>query len=321
MKTDKPFKWIMMKILILVVNIFFILINSSLAQDDGKFEHLFDGSDLKVWITPEIGGFKIEDGVLITDTWGHGGDLYTKKQYGNFILRLEFMLSDVGNSGVFIRSDPENRQNTGFEVQLLAPWTPWRDDLHCTASLYGHIAVINRPDESTGKWYEMEIICDRNNISVSVDGQVCTIGNTNEIESLRKRSKSGHIGLQLNHAEKEGQWTKFRNIRIRDLDQEPEYVARGLGILDTLVRDQSYETALNMGLDIIEPLAFLMGENDPVSSASAKQALFDITAQTSAPDIENNKKTDLANELQKQAENTRSEIVKNYLFWLTGMLE
>ncbi|MFC2124895.1 DUF1080 domain-containing protein [Bacteroidota bacterium] len=264
---------------------------------------------------------RIEDGILITDSYGKGGDLYTRKQYGNFILRLEFMLSDVGNSGVFIRSNLDNRTNTGFEVQLLAPWTPWRDDLHCTASLYGHVAITNRPDETTGKWYEMEIICDRKDIAVSVNGEICTIGNMNEVVSLRNRNMAGHIGLQLNHAEKGGQWTKFRNISIRNLDNEPDYVARGLGNLDVEIRDQAHDAAMKMGLDIIGSLAFLMGENDPVSSAGAKQALFDICAKTSVPDIGKTEKTELISVLQKQAGSTNSEVVKNYLIWLIGMLE
>ena len=114
---------------------------------------------------------------------------------------------------------------------------------------------------------------------------------------------------------------KFRNIRIRNLDNEPDYVARGFGTLDPEVRQQALVTALKMGPEIVGSLAFLMGENDPVSSAGAKQALFDITAQTSAPDIEKAMKAKLTNELQKQAGTSGSEIVKNYLIWLTGMLE
>jgi len=301
--------------------IFLLVITFSInAQVEENFKPLFDGSDLSEWIIPDEGGFRIEDGILITDA-GKGSDLYTKNAFRNFILRLEFMLSDVGNSGVFIRRDPDNPGATGFEVQLLAPWTPWRDNLHCTASLYGHVAIINRPDETTGKWYRMEIVCDRNNIAVSVDGKLCTVGNTEEVESLRERDPSGHMGLQFNHAEKGGQWTKFRNISIRNLDEEPEYVARGLGNLNPEIRKRSHDAALEMGPEIIEILAFLMGEPDPVASAGAKQALFDIVGQTSAPGVEKKKKVELSSELQKQAETINSDVVKNYLIWLTGLLE
>jgi len=310
-----------MKRLILTYIAILILVFNVNAQVEKNFVALFDGSDLDEWILPEEGGFRIEDGILITDAYGKGGDLYTKRAYGNFILRLEFMLSDVGNSGVFIRTDPDKRGNTGFEVQILAPWTPWRDNLHCTASLYGHVAITNRPDETTGKWYEMEIICDRKDIAVAVNGEICTIGNMNEVESLRDRDMSGHIGLQFNHAEKKGQWTKFRNIRIRNLDEEPEYVARGMANLDIELRKQAHDAALKMGPEIIGILAFLMGENDPVSSAGAKQTLFDITAQTSGPEVSKSKKDKLTDELKKQADASHTDVVKNYLIWLTGMLK
>jgi len=43
------------------------------------------------------------DGCIHSDG-GKGGEwIHTARQYGNFILRLEWMLSQVGNSGVFIR--------------------------------------------------------------------------------------------------------------------------------------------------------------------------------------------------------------------------
>ena len=90
------------------------------------------------------------------------------------------MLSKVGNSGVFIRRNP-SVPGDGFEVQLLAPWTPWRDDLHCTGSMYGHVAVTNRPDETTGLWYKMEIKCDRNIVTVSVNDTVTTVADIDTV--------------------------------------------------------------------------------------------------------------------------------------------
>ncbi len=72
---------------------------------------LFDGSSVEGWIGvnqktfPEK-GWKIENGALISSAEdgaesGNGGDIITKKQYGNFILNWEWkIISKGGNSGL-----------------------------------------------------------------------------------------------------------------------------------------------------------------------------------------------------------------------------
>jgi len=198
-----------------------LLLISCLGQEDDDFTALFDGRNLDEWIPGPEGGFEIINGELYTGG-EEGNDLFTKKWYCNYVLRVEYMLSDVGNSGVLIRCNPEAAWETGVEVQLLAPWTPWRDDLHCTGSLYGHVAVANRPDETTGIWHKMEIKCDRHTIRVSVDDSMTTLAKIDTVITMADKLICGAIGLQVNHAEKEGQYAKFRNIYIRDLDAEPE---------------------------------------------------------------------------------------------------
>jgi hypothetical protein len=193
-----------------------LLLSSCMPQEGDGLTPLFDGRDLNAWNLGPEGGFEIIKGELYTGS-EEGNDLFTKKWYCNYVLSLEYMLSDVGNSGVFIRCDPEAAGKTGVEVQLLAPWTPYRDDLHCTGSLYGHVAVANRPDETTGIWHKMEIKCDRNTIRVSVDDSMTTLANIDTVLTMEDKLICGAIGLQVNHAEKESQFAKFRNIYIKDL--------------------------------------------------------------------------------------------------------
>ena len=196
-----------MKNIILITFIISLLAVSCDSQKQ-EFTSLFNGKDLTNWTLQKPGSFEVIDGELITRSSGSGTDIWSEKTYSNFILQLEFLLSDVGNSGVFIRRDP-GVPETGFEVQLLAPWTPWRDDLHCTGSLYGHVAVTNRPDETTGKWYKMEIRCDRNIVSVSVNDQVTTIADIDTVKTLAGKPLTGYIGFQGNHAEKPDQFVRF----------------------------------------------------------------------------------------------------------------
>jgi hypothetical protein len=189
-------------------------------------------------------GWHVENGDLVTDGHYGGGWLRLDREYGNFILHMDFMLSKVGNSGVLIRGmKPDSIQT---EVQLLAPWTPHRDDLHCTASLYGHVAVNPRPDETPLRWYTLEIVCAGKTIITAVNGQVCCTANTDDVPSLKGAGLSGHIGLQSSHSEA-AEWVRFRNIRIRDLDRDELWVSRQLSSPDPTLRRLAVDAAAALG--------------------------------------------------------------------------
>ena len=308
-----------MKTIAYFVSILSFIALSNLPPDDNDFVSLFNGKNMKNWKLEKPGGFEVVEGELITRSFGAGNDLYSESSYCNLILRLEFLLSEVGNSGVFIRRDP-SEPATGFEVQLLAPWTPWRDDLHCTGSLYGHVAVTNRPEETTGRWYKMEIKCDRNIVSVSINGKITTEADIDTVKTLSGMPLSGHIGIQGNHAEKEGQYAKFRNISICDLDAKPGYVMKGLSNKNAGLRSQSLEAAVNLGAKMVQPLADLMSGDDPIAKSGARQALFDIVAKASDPEATVKEKKEVRSAIKKSIKITSSEITVNYLKWIAGMI-
>ena len=305
-------------------NILFVLIVSFIglsSQIYGQnFISLFNGKDLTNWKLDKPGSFEVVGGELITRSSGPGTDIFSGKMYGNFILQLEFLLSEVGNSGVFIWRDP-SVPGSGFEVQLLAPWTPWRDDLHCTGSLYGHVAVTNRPDETTGRWYKMEIKCDRNKITVSVNDKITTIADIDTIKTLAGKPMRGYIGFQGNHAEKPGQSAKFRNILIRDLDAEPSYVLTGFSSLNGEVRRISRISAVNLGAGMIGPMAVMMSGTDPMLKSEAKQALFDIVADVSDPLKPEAARKAVTREIKKNIKASNSKITSDYLVWLMGLIK
>lgn len=308
-----------MKNSILITFIISILTVSCDSQGQ-EFKSLFNGNDLTNWTLKRPGSFEVIDGELITRSSGSGTDIYSEKIYSNFILQLEFLLSEVGNSGVFIRRDPAV-PGSGFEVQLLAPWTPWRDDLHCTGSLYGHVAVTNRPDETTGKWYKMEIKCDRNNVSVSVNDQITTIADIDTVKTLADKPLIGYIGFQGNHAEKPDQFARFRNIRIRDLDSEPDYVIEGFKSSDWEVRHVSSQSAVRLGAVMIQSLADMMSGNDPMLKSEAKQVLFDIVAKVASPSINEKERKKVRLEIEKSLKVSSSKITSKYLEWIMGMIQ
>ena len=91
------------------------------AEDD--WEILFDGETLNGWVafktpTPPQ-GWDVVDGNLTRV--GGGGDLVSVGQYGNFELRLEWNISEGGNSGIMFRVDPAAARTfeSGPEMQIL----------------------------------------------------------------------------------------------------------------------------------------------------------------------------------------------------------
>jgi hypothetical protein len=76
--------------------------NSGLSKEEVKegFVSLFDGKTHEGW-QGDTKGYKIENGVLAC---APGGNLFTKKEYGDFVFRFEVKLPPGGNNGVGIRT-------------------------------------------------------------------------------------------------------------------------------------------------------------------------------------------------------------------------
>ncbi len=178
---------------------------------------LFNGRDFQNWvIMGERAGWRIADGVLVSDGGQGGNWLRTIREYDDFILRLEWRVAPGGNSGVFIRcTENGNPWETGHEIQISNEQPP-RDDAHCTGSLYGSVAVDPRPDESPNVWHQYEIRCQGKRITVIVDGVTVVDARMDKVEAIRDKPLRGFVGLQDSHTA-EGKWVEYRKIRIRVL--------------------------------------------------------------------------------------------------------
>ncbi len=292
---------------------------SVFAIAQSNFTPLFNGKDLTNWkmLPGKEPGFEVIDGVIVASPQ-NGSDLFTEETYGNFIFKFEYLLSEVGNSGVLIRVDPQNPWGTGVEIQLLAPWTPYRDDLHCTGSIYGYVAVFDRPDETTGIWHQMEIKCDRKNITIMVDGLITTTANIDTVKGMEEKYLAGAIGFQSNHSKK-GEYARFRNISIKNLDAEPAYVATGFYEKDSRLRTLAHKAAVSMGAPFVEHLVRMLSEENTMVQAGAKQALFDITAQATTPGIAKAEKNEVIKALKKSTKQLHSQSASEYISWLLKM--
>lgn len=193
------------------------------AEPDDGFVPLFNGRNLDGWVIKgKAEGWQVKDGVLRSEGAKGGDWIRTEKEYGDFILKLDWKVSKGGNSGVFIRVPDQGAPwQTGYEVQIS---NDPRDDKHCTGALYGYVPVKPRPDESADTWHTFEIHAVGTRIKVIVDGvTVIDVDQSNLTKpdeagytDPKTKALRGHIGLQDSHSPA-GNYIEYRNIRIKEL--------------------------------------------------------------------------------------------------------
>ena len=197
------------------------------------FEMLFDGSDLSKWHGDKE-TYTVEDGCIVVSAIdGKTGNLYTNKEYRNFIYRFEFCFMEEGvNNGVGIRT-PENvdaAYHGMCELQILdhdAPqYAGWLKDYQVHGSIYGIVPAKRLVHKPLGEWSTEEIVVKGDRIKVTVNGQVITNANVRKVtKGGRKPTIDGndHPGL-FNYKGYisfcgHGSGLKIRNVRILDLGE------------------------------------------------------------------------------------------------------
>ena len=213
-----------------------------LSAEEAKdgFEVLFDGEDMSKWTGNTIDYVPMNGAICVSAKYGNGGNLYTKKEYSDFIFRFEFCFMKEGvNNGVGIRTPMGvDAAYEGMEIQILdhdAPIYKKLREYQVHGSVYGIIPAKRIKSPKLGTWNTEEIWVKGDRIKVTVNGEVILDGNirkackgnnvskdgskTNPYTVDKKNhpglfNKSGHIGF-LGH----GEGLKLRNVRIKDLSK------------------------------------------------------------------------------------------------------
>ncbi|MFB3920278.1 MAG: DUF1080 domain-containing protein [Terriglobia bacterium] len=201
-----------------------ILVSSALLAVEPGFTSLFDGKTLSGWklVGRHGPGYIVQDSLLVCPKEG-GGNLFTEKEYSNFVFRFEFRLQPGGNNGVGIRAPYEgDAAYVGMEIQILDNEDPQYKDLRPAqyhGSVYDVIPAKRGALKKPGEWNSEEILAEGRHIKVTVNGQVILDADLDSVKDpavLKKHPglarKSGHIGF-LGH----GALLEFRNIRIKEL--------------------------------------------------------------------------------------------------------
>ena len=197
----------------------------SAAGAEPGFVSLFDGKTLDGWqIVGQKGtGYLVENGLLVCPADG-GGNLFTTREYSNFVLRFEFRLFEGSNNGIGIRAPLEgDAAYAGMEIQILDDGAPRYQGKLKPAQYHGSIYDVIPAKQGfkkpTGEWNAEEITAKGRLITVVLNGTSIVDADLDSVRDpgvLKKHPglarPSGHIGL-LGH----GTRVEFRNFRIKEL--------------------------------------------------------------------------------------------------------
>jgi hypothetical protein len=200
-------------------------------KSEKGFTPLFNGENLDGWVGNKQ-SYQAVDGMIVVNPdaegeQGSGGNLYTEKEYSDFIFRFEFQLPPGGNNGLGIHAPLEgDAAYVGKEIQILDNTAEIYADLEpyqYHGSVYGIIPAKRGYLKPVGEWNEEEVIVQGSKIKVILNGTTILDGDFLEASKNGTMDGKDHPGLNrtkghigfLGH----GYVVKFRNIRIKDLSK------------------------------------------------------------------------------------------------------
>jgi len=191
------------------------------------FVALFNGRNLNNWVGNKDSYIAEDAMIVVKPSDGSGGNLYTEKEYSDFIFRFEFQLTPAANNGLGIRTPlTGDAAYVGMELQILDDTAPVYANLEpyqYHGSVYGVIPAKKGFQKPVGEWNYEEVRIQGTKITITLNGTVIVDGDIagprdngtmdhNDHPGLK--NATGHIGF-LGH----GSELKFRNIRIKDLSK------------------------------------------------------------------------------------------------------
>jgi hypothetical protein len=188
------------------------------------FETVFNGKDLSGWAGP-LENYEVIDGAIVCKP-KKGGNIYTKAEYGDFAVRLEYKLPPGGNNGLAVRYPGTGQPSTVAmcEVQVLDDTHPKYaklDSRQYNGSVYGMIPAQKGYLRPVGEWNFMEVTVKGPTIRVELNGTRIVDGDVSKLTDFMggkahpgKDLPRGHFGF-AGHNDP----VAFRNIRIKSLEE------------------------------------------------------------------------------------------------------
>jgi len=192
---------------------------------------LFDGRTTNGWMNSDRTAPRtpVVDGALSPYKAGHYMLVHTQ-QWSDFLLVLDFKITNGCNSGVFVRTHsltPGPGRDVGYNGLEIAIDDTKGAGYHDTGALYDLAKPLRNAMRPAGQWNHMEITCMSNRVDVVLNGEPVTRadldlfaepgkrpdGSTHKFGvAMRDHPRRGYIGLQ-DH----GSPCWFRNIKLKPL--------------------------------------------------------------------------------------------------------
>jgi hypothetical protein len=201
---------------------------------------LFDGNSLTGWTSygKDHPGeaWEAKDGVLFLNIakkkeGAMGGDLVTKETFGDFHLKLDWRISENGNSGIMFHVVDNGEftapYHTGPEYQLLDNdgHPDGKITTHRSGDLYDLIESSKEAAKPVGEWNQTEIIVQNGNLQFFLNG-VKTVETTmwdeawdQMVAESKIKDMPGFAGYREGKIalQDHGDDVWFRNIQIKRL--------------------------------------------------------------------------------------------------------
>ena len=221
-------------------------------EKTAEFELLFDGKTISpdIW-QGAVDKYKVVDGTMVCDP---GGNLLTKKEYKDFVLRFDFKLPPGGNNGVGIRTKTGvDAAYNGHEIQILDDTADQYKNLlpyQYHGSIYRFVPAKKGSLRPVGQWNTETIIVYGNKVKVVCNGQEIVDADMTDFIKGDKPSldpdhahlfnETGVIGF-LGH----GDPVAFRNVRVKELKNEEDYNTYNQVRTQNQARTQNRRTRAN----------------------------------------------------------------------------
>lgn len=193
---------------------------------------LFNGKNLDGWMTSseKPSNRPVEDASLNPHKCG-GYMLIHEQTWENFQLSLDFKISPQCNSGIFLRTFPlkplpgKDVGTNGIEIAVDDTRTA---DFHDTGAVYDLVRPAKNAMKPAGEWNRILITCDKNLLTVELNGEQVNHmdfeewtqpgkrpdGSAHKFdEAFKNHPRRGYIGLQ-DH----GGNCWYRNIKLRVIE-------------------------------------------------------------------------------------------------------
>jgi hypothetical protein len=202
--------------------------NAILRKRDAKgFEPVFNGKDFTGW-DGALENYEVTDGAIVCKP-KKGGNIYTKAEFADHTIRLEYKLPPGGNNGLAIRY-PGGKAHAATEamteLQILddtaEKYVGKLDPRQFNLSAYGMVPAHRGYSRPVGEWNFVEVTVKGSTITAELNGTRVLDADLSTVTEFKdkkphpgKDRTSGHFGF-AGHNDP----VAFKNIEIRKIEEK-----------------------------------------------------------------------------------------------------